>query len=277
MSTTMTAVRTRTAPAPASAVTLPRVLHSEWVKLWSLRSTRITFAVMVASLIGFAALFAAAETGQLSGTDNDSGDGLDATAIALSSVMVAQIVIGALGVMVTASEYTTGMIRSSLIAVPRRLPVLWGKTLVFGAVTFVATAVAALLAFYTGQAVLSGTSVPIAHLSDPGVPRAVVGAAVQLTGIGLLGLALGALMRNTAAAISTLLGVILVAPVVVPLLGTQISSKIGPYLPSNAADAFRSVQPVPGALFPTASLLVFTGYVVVSLVAAAIVLARRDA
>jgi ABC-2 type transport system permease protein len=282
MTITATPPATET-PAPIRSpaklkVTLPRVIKSEWVKLRSLRSTQITLLTALIVFIGLGALFAATTSGQLAGPDGEGNGppiGTDPTGITLSGVMLAQLIIGSLGVMVTASEYTTGMIRSSLIGVPKRLPVLWAKALVFGVVTFVLMTAAAFVAFLVGQGILANGDAPTAALSDDGVLRAIFGTSGTLTGVGLLGLALGALLRNTAAAISTLIGTLLVLPGLILLAGGTIAENVGPYLPSRAAEAFRTLTPNP--LTPGTGLAVFLGYVVVSLAAAAILLKRRDA
>jgi ABC-2 type transport system permease protein len=268
-------------PANGLKVTQARVIRSEWIKFRSLRSTVITLTAAAVVLIGLGLLFSAVQSGQLSGPGDRGGADPEDTAVSvsLSGVMLAQLIIGSLGVLVTAGEYSTGMIRSSLAAVPRRLPVLWGKTIVFAVVVFAVTTVAAFAAFFGGQAVLSAGGAATASLGDPGVLRAVFGAAVDLTGIGLLGLALGALLRTTAGAISTLFGLTLLLPGVLQLLPADFNSAVGPYLPSNAVNAFMTAQPVPGAsaLSPWAGLAVFVGYIVVLLGAAAVTLRRRDA
>lgn len=263
---------------PTPKVTLPRVIRSEWIKLRSLRSTRITYAVAVIVTIGLGLLFAAATSGQLAGPDGDGPPiAADPTGITLSGVVLGQLIVGALGVMITAGEYSTGMIRSSLMAVPRRLPVLWAKALVFGVVTFALMLAASSVAFLGGQAVLSAGDAVTASLSDPGVLRAIVGSALQMTGVGLLGLALGALLRNTAAAISTLVAAVFLAPGIVGLLGATLGDAVGPYLPSTAAEAFRAIEPAANSLSAGAGLAVFAGYVVVVMAAAAVLLKRRDA
>jgi hypothetical protein len=264
---------------PGLKVTQRRVIRSEWIKFRSLRSTMISLGAAAVVLIGLGLLFSAVESGQLTGPGGGAGqdDGEDPVSISLSGVMLAQLIVGSLGVLMTAGEYSTGMIRSSLAAVPRRLPVLWGKVIVFAGVTFVTMTVAAFLAFFSGQAVLSAGGAATASLGDPGVLRAVFGAAVDLTGIGLIGLALGALLRSTAAAISTLFGLTLLLPGVFALLPDSFSSAVGPYIPSNAINAFMSVQPPPGALAPWTGFAVFAGFIVVLLGAAAVSLRRRDA
>jgi len=152
--------------------------------------------------------------------------------------------------------------------------VLWAKTIVFGGVTLASMLVTVFAAFVGGQAILGADGV---GLSDTGVLRAVIGGAVYLTGVGLLGLAIGALLRNTGAAIAALFGGMLVVPGLFPLLPTSWNSTVGPYLPSHAGESFMTVAPDAGMLSPWAGLAVFVGYVVVALGAAAIMLKRRDA
>jgi ABC-type transport system involved in multi-copper enzyme maturation permease subunit len=276
------AVTPRATP-PGLKVTQARVIKSEWIKLRSLRSTLIALGVSVVVVIGLGLLFAAFKSGQISGPNNGQGGGgpargaTDPTGISLSGVTLAQLIVGSLGVMIAAGEYSTGMIRSSLAAVPKRLPVLWAKILVFAAVTFVLMLVASLLAFLGGQAVLSSGSAASASLGDPGVLRAVLGSAVQLAGVGVLGLALGALLRNTAGSVATLFGLTLLLPGLMGLFPDSFANAVSPYLPSNAIGSFVSVTPDSGMLAPGAGLAVFVAYLVVIIGAAAYFLKRRDA
>ncbi|MFG2025337.1 ABC transporter permease subunit [Streptomyces sp. NPDC048825] len=255
-------------------VTFPRVVHMEWIKLRSLRSTTLTLAITVALLIGFGLLFSSVVG---SGEGPDQEDFGDPTSITLGGVMLAALAIAVLGVLMSAGEYATGTIRATLAAVPSRLPVLWGKVVVFAAVSFVLMFVAALGAFLVGQSVLSSRSMDTAALSDPGVFRAVVGAAMYLTGAGLIGLAVGALLRNTAGAITLVVGALFVVPGLIQLLPSSWNETISPYLPSNAANALMTVQTESDSLSPGSGLAVFAVYIVVLLAGAAIVLKRRDA
>src|SRR5581483_9527815 len=132
--------------------------------------------------------------------------------VSLAGVQLAQLAITA--------EYSTGMIRASMTAVPRRLPVLWGKGVVYGLVTLALMTPAVVIAFFVSQAILSGRHIDIAFTA-PGVPRAVLGAALYLTVIGLFGLGLGAIVRNTAGGIATFAGLMFVLP---PLMNVLPSS-----------------------------------------------------
>jgi hypothetical protein len=168
------------------------------------------------------------------------------------------------------------MIRSTFAAVPRRLPVLGAKSVVFGLVALVTMTVSSFVTFFAAQAVLSGEGRE-ASLSDPGALRAVVGVGVLLALIGLLGGALGWILRSTAGAISTLVGLLLLLPVLFQLLPGSVSTSVGKYLPSEAGGAFVTSTQTPDTLAPWAGLGVLAMWVVAALVAAVVLERRRDA
>ncbi|MFC9502851.1 ABC transporter permease subunit [Streptomyces sp. NPDC057002] len=255
-------------------VTFPRVVRMEWIKLRSLRSTMYTLAITVVLVVGFGLLFSSLVGSGDGPGEDDFGD---PTSISLGGVTLAALAMAVLGVLMSAGEYATGSIRATLSAVPARLPVLWGKAVVFAAVGLVLMLVASLGAFLAGQAVLSSRDMATAALSDAGVFRALVGAAVYLTGAGLIGLAVGVLLRNTAGAITTVVGALFVLPGLIQLLPSSWNDAIGPHLPSNAANALMTVQTSSDSLSPGAGLAVFAGYIVVLLAGAAVLLKRRDA
>ncbi len=258
---------------PGLKVTQRRVIRSEWIKFWSLRSTPITLVAAVVVFIGIGLLAAFISTG--GSLDGPGGENTNPVDISLAGVNFGQLVLGTLGVLFMATEYSTGMIRSSLAAVPARLPVLWGKAVVFAAVAFGLTVVSAFVAFLGGQAIIGDGG---ASLGDPGVARAILGSAVYLTGAGLLGLGLGALLRSTAAAISTFFGVMfLLEGISALLLPESWQTTVGPYLPSAAGSAVASVVRTPQDLSPGAGLAVFLGYLVLVGGAAAWRLRHDDA
>src|SRR5260370_32772642 len=153
----------------------------------------------------------------------------------LSRMLFSQLAIGVLGVLLISGEYSTGMIRSSLTAVPRRLPVLWAKLGVFAGVVFSVTLLTSFVSFFLGQALLSSQHLNVA-ISAPGALRSVIGAALYATVAGMTGMALGALLRNTAAGISTFVAVFFVIPPLTNLLPSSWSSHFVQYLPSNAGE-----------------------------------------
>lgn len=271
---------TNTLARPAAArtdlkVTFPRVVRSEWIKFWSLRSTTITLAAAVLVFIGIGLLASSISAdGGLDGGPGGGGPG-SPTDISLAGMNFAQLVLGTLGVLFMASEYTTGMIRSSLAAVPERLGMLWAKAVVFAGVVFALMLVSAFVAFLGGQAIIGDGA---ASLSDDGVVRAIIGSAAYLTGAGLLGMALGALLRSTPAAISTYFGAMfLLTGVAQLLLPESWRDTVAPYLPSEAGTAMSAVTQNDGALSPVGGLLVFVAYLAVLGGAAAWRLKHNDA
>jgi ABC-2 type transport system permease protein len=257
-------------------VTQVRVARSEWTKLWSLRSTRWSLLVAVIAMAGIGILFSAVQMAhwtQMSAHDRASFDPIDRS---IGGWHFAELAIGVLGVLVITGEYSTGMIRSSFAAVPRRLPVLWAKAVVYGAVVFALMLPSALLAFFVSQAIDTQHHVQTT-IGAPHVLRAVIGCALFLTAVGLLGLALGALVRNTAGGIATFAGVMFVLPGVAAILPNSWGDSIDPYLPLSAGTAILSVHPDSGSLAPWTGFALFCGYALAAMALAAWLLVRRDA
>jgi ABC-2 type transport system permease protein len=201
---------------------------------------------------------------------------IDATQISLRGVFLAQLAIGVLGVLVISGEYSTGMIRSSLAAVPSRTPVLVAKAAVFAGVVFVFSLVASFGAFLIGQGVQSSTHLQ-ATLSTPGAVRAIFGAALYLTLIGLLAVGLGFLIRSTAGAIAALFGVVLVAPILAEALPAPYGVDIDKFLPLTAGMRVISTTDFDhDALGPWAGIGITAVYAAVALIVGAVVLKRRD-
>ncbi|HEX4730308.1 MAG TPA: hypothetical protein VH299_03510 [Solirubrobacterales bacterium] len=263
-------------PLGVLPVTQRRVARSEWTKLISLRSTRFSLAATLLLLIGIGLLacivFEARWPHLTAGDKHD----FHPLSVSLAGINFAQLAIGVLGVLVITGEYSTGMIRSTLAAVPTRLPVLWAKAAVFAAVAFAISLPATVLVFLVGQAILSGEHINIA-LSHPGVERALIGAPLFLTAMGLFGLGLGAIIRSTAGGIAALAAIVFVLPPIVGLLPTSVANSIDPYLPSNAGGAIWTINPDPGTLAPWAGFGIFCAYVAIAIAVAAVLLVRRDA
>lgn len=256
------------------------VLRSEWVKLRSVRSQTTTLGATGVLLFLVGIIFAGLLGGVFSGDGGDATNEFAANpaGATLQGLFLAQLVIGVLGALVVTSEYATGMIRSTLAAVPKRLPVLWAKTIVVSAVTFPVMLLGALAAFFAGQALIGTGDIATASIGDPGVLRAIIGTAGYLTGIAVMGVAIGTLLRNTAAAISTLVGLVFLLPGLGQLLlPSSWQDGALKYLPSSAQESFISVPDVPGQLSTGAGVAVFAAWVIVPLVAAAVLLKRRAA
>jgi hypothetical protein len=226
------------------------------------------------TVIALGLLLSGVKSGSISTEEIGLTPGPDPVATSLGGVNLGQLVVGVLGVIIVTAEYSTGTIRSTLVAVPRRLPVLAGTAVVFGIATTAAMLVATFAAFLGGQALVGAAG---ASLGQAGVLRAVIGAAVYLTGVGLLGLAAGAILRGTAAAIGVLFAGMYAVPALFPLLPHSWNDTVGPYLPSNAGMALMSTAHTAGTLAPPTGLAVFVGYILAMFAVAAILLRRRDA
>ncbi len=250
MSAVLTPAAPTTARAPAVKVTQARVLLSEFTKFRSLRSTMYTLLTAVALMIGVGALFSAVTASQYHTFSAADKAAFNPVATSLQGTVFAVVAFGVLGVLLMSGEYTTGMIRSSLTAVPRRLPVLWSKLAVFAGTIFSVSVVASFISFFLGQALLSGHHLGVA-ITAPGALRSVIGAALYITVAGMIGVALGALVRNTAAGIAAFAGVFFVIPQLTRLLPASIGNHLTPYLPSNAGGVlWGGAANAPNALAP---------------------------
>ena len=268
---------TMTTPQPAASaragVTATRVVRSEWIKLRSLRSTWFSLLAAVIIVDGLGTLFSALHAHR----GGDKPFNLDPTQVSLRGVFLAQLAIGVLGVLVITGEYATGMIRSSLAAVPRRHPVLVAKALVFTSIVYVVALVGTFCAFLLGQAAQANTHMQ-ASLSTPGVWRAIIGSATYLTLIGLTAVGLGFAIRNTAGAIATLFGIVLVAPLLTSALPSPYDQDIAKFLPLNTGERVIAVTDYDhNLLSPWAGIGVTALYAAAALIAGLVVLKRRDA
>jgi len=257
-------------------VTQARVVVSEWTKFVSVRSTQWSLGVGVFLTIAFPILFAAITSsrwGSMSAHERAHRHPLD---IALAGVNVAQLAIAVLGVLVITGEYSTGMIRSTFIAVPKRLPVLWGKIGVYAAVSLVLMVPAVIIGFFASQAILGRHNLLQISFTAPGVARSIIGGAVYVMHVGVFALAIGAIVRSTAGGIATFAGIFFVIPPLMNILPTSWNNAISQYLPSNAGRQLFSLQSSVHNLTPTAGGLLFLGYCAIAVAVAAMLLVRRD-
>jgi hypothetical protein len=257
-------------------VTLPRVIHSEWTKLWSLRSTRWSLFIAFVALAGLGPLVALIEMARWSHLTLQDRLSINSIDRSLVGWHLAQLAVAILGVMTITGEYHTGMIRSSLMATPKRLPVLWAKLIVFCSVTMVLMLVAAFIGFFGGQAIFTEHHVNVS-ISAPHALRTIVGAALFTTGVGALCVALGTIVRRTAGGIAAFVGVFFVLPVIVEILPSSMSNPIHPYLPNNAGGGIAQAFLDPNMFSAWGGFALFCGYTVAVIAIAAVLLLRRDA
>ncbi len=252
------------------ATQLLRVMAAEWTKLRSLRSTVWTLAATVVLCIGLPALIS------LAVISSEPGGDFEAAPFSMSGLFLGQLVVGSLGVLVVTAEYSSGTIRASLGAVPQRTRLLIGKAITFTLTLVTVSLVTCFAAFFLTQAILGshdlGTSIGAA-----GSLQVVVGGALFLTVVGLLGFGLGFTLRHTAGAISTVFGLLFVLPILASFLPHSWQINVVKYLPAQAGTAIFQIRPGPDSLAPWSGLALFFGYALLSIVFGGWVLSRRDA
>jgi len=257
-------------------VTQARVILSEWTKLHSLRSTRWSLLAAVVLTIGLPAIFAAVTSshwGSMSPHERADRHPLD---IAQAGVNLSQLAIGVLGVLVITGEYATGMIRASFTAVPKRLPVLWAKIIVFAAVSFALMLPSVLIAFWVSQTILDRHHLLQISLSAPGVTRSVIGGAAYLMLFGIFCMAMGAIVRNTAGGIASFVALFFVIPPLLNVFPTSWQNAINPWIPNSAFRSIFQLTHGSHSLSPAGGLAVSLGYIAFAVAVAAVLLVRRD-
>jgi ABC-type transport system involved in multi-copper enzyme maturation permease subunit len=264
----------RTVPR-ATTIGFGNLLKSEWTKLRTVRSTFWTTAIAVLAT-GILAVVVCVQSAHDVKTGHQSIGDLDAVMTALTGFFLVQVTAGALGVMTISSEYGTGMIRATLGAVPQRRAMLAAKGLVFAACTFVISEILSFAAVLVGQAILHSQHAGVS-LWDGQALRATFGGGLYITAIGLLGFGLGALIRNTAAALSAFFGIVFASTPIVDLLPTSWRDHVIQYMPINAGSQILSTQTDHQSLTPWHGFAVLCLYPLVAITAAAILIKRRDA
>jgi ABC-2 type transport system permease protein len=267
------------APAPAHD-TWPGLLRSEWTKIRSVRSTVWSLIAFVVVAIGFSTLIALV----ISNTWNSPGSHgghvqlhTDPTSVLYGAGFgFGQLALCVLGVIVITSEYSTGAIRSSLLAVPRRLPMLAAKAVVFAVLELVVSAITVFAVFFISTSILH-SHITIT-LGQPGVLRATIGGILYLIVLGLFAMAIGGLIRHTAGAIATVIGLVLVVPPLIGLIPGTIANHIHGYFPTVAGQLVgQTIQASRDVLSPWQGFGVFCLWTAVLLAGCAVLLTRRDA
>jgi MFS family permease len=252
------------------------VLLAEWTKLRSVRSTKWSLAVGFLLTIAFPVLFAFVTRSHWHSMSRSDRAGRHPLDIALAGVNVAQLAIAVLGVLLISAEYSTGSIRSTFTAVPRRLPVLWAKLLDYAVLSFALMVPAVLVSFFATQAILDSIHPLRISFTQAGVARSVIGGALYVMLVGIFALAIAAIVRNTAGGIATFAGVFFVLPPLMFTLPTSWNNAISQYLPSNAGRQIFALHHASHTLTPLTGGLVFAAYCAAALAVAAVLLVRRD-
>ena len=262
-------------PRSAGRVTFAAALRSEFTKIRSVRSTYWTLIAMFIVVVGFGALASFGAT-----THHPIGPSWDPTRQSLVGLYIGQLLIGVLGVLAISSEYSTGMIRTTLTTNPHRGVMIAAKAVAFTVVAFVASLITSLAAFFLGQAIMSSHHISTT-IGSPGVLRAVVGGALFLTACGVLAFGLGLLLRHTAAGIGSMVGLLFVVTVLINFLPQGWQNHVDKWVPALAGGMLWQVaaQP-PGStpMFgPWPSFAVLCGWAALALVPALLLFRKRDA
>jgi ABC-2 type transport system permease protein len=276
--------------SPSHRVTFARVVRSEWIKFWSLRSTLWTLAstvVVMAAVSWLAVFFTAREAFNPTTEPQDAAllvALLHDPSVVLTGVDLAKLVLAVLGVLIVTGEYSTGMIRSTLTAVPRRLPALWAKALVLTIVTAAVASVAAVVSWLVALPTLRAHDAAL-DLADPQTRRILLGGVLYLVAVALLAFAVGAILRVSAGALASVLGLLLVVEVTFRTIPADFFRTVSPFLPGTAGhqllatrasiEQARLTSSAP-VLDPWLGYGVMLAWVAVLLATAAVLLRRRD-
>lgn len=268
----MSTLTTTVAPA-RRGTDLAHTLRSEWIKLWTVRSTLWSVVALFVLGVGLTALVCATSADWLASGKADEAPGSFVT-WGMSIAQVTAVVLGALAV---TGEYGTGMVRATLAATPRRGVVLAAKAVVLAGTLFTAGTVTAFAGYLAGNHFLAAHGVGIA-LGDDGVLRSLFGSGLYLAGLGLFSAAVGFLVRHTAAAVSGVLALVFVVGNMTMLLPGAWGEWLTRLMPGNAGSGIATPVPFnPDLLSPWAGFGVFAAEVAGLLLAAYLSLTRRDA
>ncbi len=262
-------------PAPPGHYRVKHVARAEVVKILTLRSTALT--------LGLTCVVGLLVTGLVTNSALDHGPGyyvgFDPTQEALTGMIVAALTGGVFGALLITGEYSSGTIRTTLAATPRRSVLLVTKTGVTAALMVVFCELLSFVSFFTGEAVVSSGGAPSASLGSPGAVRAVVMTGLFIAFLALMSFGFGLIFRSTAAAIAAFVGVVFVLPLVMH----GISQSGLRYLPTNIltnsimSTVNQGSGPIDPPLSPAVGLLLMALYAAIALAAGAVLFARRDA
>ena len=251
------------------------VLVSEWTKLRSVRSTYWSVLLAIVLGIGLGAAISAGTAASYSDMSLHDRLIFDPAAISLAGLFFAQLALGVFAIMTVSAEYSTGMIRTTLAAVPQRGYVLAAKATLVAAISFLTSIGVAFAAFAIGQLIFARHHLSVG-LGDPGVTRAVLGGGLYIGGLSLFALGLAAIIRHTAGAITGLVAVVFIIPIVTQLLPESLQHNFSRYLPANAGSAVTNVVQIPQSLGPWTGYLVFLGWIAVVMGTGYYLLRTRD-
>jgi len=250
------------------------VLAFEWTKLHSVRSTYWSLLIAAVFAIGYSAI-AALVYATTPRPKAAAGAPINPLSVSFAGLLYAVLAVGVLGVLSFSSEYATGLIRTTFTAVPRRLAVLAAKAAIAGTASLIVGELLSFGSFFLAQAILSGHHRGIS-LSHHGVPGAVLAAGFLLFVCAMAGLGLGAIIRHTASAVAALFGLIYVPAILYISLPSPWNARIGRFTLTIAGTQVVALHPHKGLFSPALSMLVIITWTAATLLAAALLITRRD-
>lgn len=254
--------------------------RAEWIKLRTVRSTGYSLAFALVIALGVSAIACQRLVAELTGVTGrqrvDLLQGIDGSSRSLVGNVVAQLAIGALGVLVVTSEFGTGMVRASLCAMPQRLRWIAAKLVVFGAVAFLAGQLLTFSSFGLGQAILSIQHAGLS-IGDPGALRTVFATGLYIALVGVAGAAFGVIVKHTAGALVSLIAALFVLPAIVSAFSQPLQGQIMRFLPANIGEQAATIDRLPDHFAPWVGIALMAGYVAVLLTIGCVLLQRRDA
>ncbi len=277
MTNSPTATLERVSHLPSGHYRFVDLLRSEWTKLRTVRSSWWTLGVTVLLGIGISALVTAETRAHWSSMGPGDKLSFDPVSTSLIGLFLCQFAIGTLGALVVSAEYSTGTIRATLSAAPRRPAVVVAKATVYGVVAFVVSEFVSFASFFLGQFLLSS---PARHatLSSPGALRAVFGGGLFVAVLGLVAFGIATIIRHTAGSIIAFVGILLVLPLIVQALPSSLSLNIRRFLPDRIGiDILSATKAFPNAFSPWAGMLILCLYAFVLISVGTVLMVRRDA
>lgn len=281
---------TMTAPVPAArteadarsrSAIARSYLRAEWIKLRTVRSTHLALLAAAAAAIGIAALACGTDANHIGNMTSFQrarflGNDFDPASQSMVGNIIGQLAVGVLGILAVTSEYASGMIRSSLAAMPNRKAWMAAKLAIFAGVALIAGQVMTFGAFLIGQAMYSSQHVGLS-LSDPGAMKVVLATGLYISLVGMLGAGLGFIIRHTTGAITALIAVTLVVPQLAGALPVSWQHKVVPFLPESIGERAASLRHLDHHLSTWTGVGMMVVYAVIAIGVAAFLLDRRDA
>ncbi|MFE2042184.1 ABC transporter permease subunit [Streptomyces sp. NPDC059477] len=252
-----------------------QVIQSEWTKIRSVASTVWTLALAVVVTVGLGMLISALTKSQYDNLSETERLSFDPTFISFAGMSLGQLALIVFGVLVVSNEYSTGMIRTSLAAVPQRGTLLFSKVAVATALALVVGMVTSFITFFLGQLMLGDLK---ASIGDPGVLRAVIGGGLYMTLIAMFSMGVAAMLRSPMLSLGILMPFFFLISTI--LGAVSATKKVGQYLPDQAGSKIMQVvTPINDdtPYGPWGGLAIMVAWVAAALVGGYVLLKRRDA